>query len=75
MNMNSYVRVNTYRSIKHGVINEGLERVDSRRLEHSYLESVSTSEFGVTTDIRQAPRHAHMIDSVVLGSANYGPLA
>jgi hypothetical protein len=27
------------------------------------------SEFEVTTDIRQAPGHAHMIDSVHLGSA------
>jgi hypothetical protein len=43
--------------------------VGSRCLENSYLESVPTSELGTTTDIRRAPGHAHMIDSVLLGSA------
>jgi hypothetical protein len=46
--------------------------VDSRRLENSYLESVPTSEFVVTTDIRRAPEHEHLIDSVLLGSARNG---
>jgi hypothetical protein len=46
--------------------------VDSRRLEKSYLELVSTSEFGVTTDIHQAPGHVHVIGPVLLSSANSG---
>jgi hypothetical protein len=44
-------------------------RVGSRRLENSYLESVPTSEFGATTDIHQAPGHAHVIGPVLLSSA------
>jgi hypothetical protein len=46
--------------------------MDSSRLAKSYIESVPTSEFVATTDIRQAPRHAHVIDPVLLGSANSG---
>jgi hypothetical protein len=38
-------------------------------------ESVPTSEFGATTDIRQAPIHEHLIGLVLLGSANNRPLA
>jgi hypothetical protein len=48
--------------------------VDSCRLAKSYLELVSTSELGATTDIRQAPEHAHVIGPVLLGSARIGPL-
>ena len=33
---------------------ERLGWVDSRRLAKSYIESVPTTEFGATTDIRQA---------------------
>jgi hypothetical protein len=43
--------------------------VVSRRLAKSYIELVPTSEFGGTTDIRQAPRHAHVIGPVLLSSA------
>jgi hypothetical protein len=45
-------------------------RVVSRRLAKSYIKLVSTSEFGTTTDIRQAPGQEHVIDSVLLRSAN-----
>jgi hypothetical protein len=44
--------------------------VVSRRLAKSYIELVPTSEFGTTTDIRRTLGQEHMIDSVLLGSAN-----
>jgi hypothetical protein len=58
-------------SVKH--FSELLFWVVSRRLANSYLESVPTSELGATTDIRRAPRHAHVIDSVLPSSANSCP--
>jgi hypothetical protein len=43
------------KSVHSGSLNQnpvGPFRVDSRRLAKSYIESVPTSEFGATTDIR-----------------------
>ena len=54
---------------------ERQERVHSGPLENAYLEAVSMSDFGTTTDIRRAPGQEHMIDSVLLGSANNGNTA
>jgi hypothetical protein len=52
-----------------------LRWVVSRRLAKSYIESVSTSEFGATTDIRQTPGYEHVISPVLLSSAKRRPLA
>ena len=44
MNIDSYVRVTTHRSIKHGVINEGLERVDNGSTEIPNISGRRNSE-------------------------------
>ena len=50
-------------------------RIDSIRLGKSYLESISTSEFGATTDIRQTAGYDIWLAAVLPNSANIGPLA
>ena len=52
---------------------EGLKRVDSGCLVISYLESVPRSEFGATTDVRQAAGYDFWLAAVLTLSANSCP--
>jgi len=48
-----------------------LQWVDSRRLAKSYLESVPTSEFGATADVRQAAGYDIWLAAVLPQSATH----
>ena len=63
----------TVRSCRPGWNSVRPRRVDSRRLAISYIESVPSSEFGTTTDIRQTPGMDMWLVSVLLSSANSCP--
>ena len=51
---------------------EGRSWIGSGSTVKSYIESVPTSEFGATTDVRQAAGDGHVIAIVLLSSAKTG---